>query len=69
MNILLVIADLGLGGAQQVVINLANEFTRQKHGVWIFDVFPDLREKGMTDRINREVKLITKNYKDLKLSK
>ena len=45
MNILLVIADLGLGGAQQVVINLANEFTRQKHKVWIFDVFPDLREK------------------------
>ena len=69
MNILLVIADLGLGGAQQVVINLANEFTRQKHKVWIFDVFPDLREKGMTDRIDKEVKLISKNYKDLKLSK
>jgi len=45
MNILLVIADLGLGGAQQVVINLANEFTRQSHRVWIFDAYPDLRAK------------------------
>ena len=69
MNILLVIADLGLGGAQQVVINLANEFTRQKHRVWIFDVFPDLREIGMVDRINSEVKLISKKYNQLKLSK
>ena len=61
MNILLVIADLGLGGAQQVVINLANEFTRQRHSVWLFDVYPEMREKGMVERINSEVKLISKN--------
>ena len=69
MNILLVIADLGVGGAQQVVINLANEFVRQSHRVWIFDVYPDLRVKGMVDRINSEVKLISKNYNELRLSK
>jgi glycosyltransferase involved in cell wall biosynthesis len=69
MNILLVIADLGVGGAQQVVINLANEFVRQSHRVWIFDVYPDLRVKGMVDRIDREVELISKNYNELKLSK
>ena len=69
MNILLVIADLGLGGAQQVVINLANEFTRQSHRVWIFDVYPDLRAKGMVDRISSEVKIISNNYNDLRLSK
>ena len=69
MNILLVIADLGVGGAQQVVINLANELVRQSHRVWIFDVYPDLRVKGMVDRINSEVELISKNYNELKLSK
>jgi glycosyltransferase involved in cell wall biosynthesis len=69
MNILLVIADLGLGGAQQVVINLANEFIRQQHRVWIFDVDPNLREKGMVDRIDRDVNLVSENYKDFKLSK
>ena len=69
MNILLVIADLGLGGAQQVVINLANEFTRQRHSVWLFDVYPEMREKGMVERINSEVKLISKKYDQLKLSK
>jgi L-malate glycosyltransferase len=69
MNILLVIADLGVGGAQQVVINLANEFVRQSHRVWIFDIYPDLRVKGMVERIDSKVKLISKKYNQLKLSK
>jgi glycosyltransferase involved in cell wall biosynthesis len=69
LNILLVIADLGLGGAQQVVINLANEFVRQKNKVWIFDIYPELREKGMTKRMNKEVHLISHNYNDIKLDK
>jgi glycosyltransferase involved in cell wall biosynthesis len=69
MNILLVIADLGVGGAQQVVINLANEFVRQSHRVWIFDVYPDLRVKGMVERMDSEVKLVSKNYNELRLSK
>ena len=51
------------------MINLANEFVRQSHRVWIFDVYPDLRVKGMVDRINSEVKLISKNYNELRLSK
>lgn len=68
MKILLVVSDLALGGAQQVVINLANEFVRQSHRVWIFDIYPDLRVKGMVDRIDSEVKLISKNYNELKLS-
>ena len=68
MNILIVVSDLGLGGAQQVVINLANEFVRQSHRVWIFDIYPDLRVKGMVDRIDSEVELISKNYNELKLS-
>lgn len=69
MNILLVIADLGLGGAQQVVINLANEFVRQKHKVWLFDIYPELREKGMVKRMNKEVHLISRNYNDIKPEK
>ena len=68
MNILLVIADLGLGGAQQVVINLANEFERQNHKVWIFDIKPELRAEGMVSRINKKVTLISRNSKDLKLN-
>lgn len=69
MNILLVIADLGLGGAQQVVINLANELVRQSHRVWIFDVYPELRVKGMVERINSKVSLINKDYNNFQLSK
>lgn len=58
MNILLVIADLGLGGAQQVVINLANELVRQGHCVWIYDVYPELRKEGMIQKIDSDVHLI-----------
>ena len=36
MKILLVVSDIALGGAQQVVINLANELVRQNHNIWIF---------------------------------
>lgn len=62
MNILLVIADLGLGGAQQVVINLANELTRQGHNVWVYDVFPELRKSGMIKKISPRVRLINNAY-------
>ena len=62
MNILLVVSDLALGGAQQVVINLANELVRQNHNVWIFDVQPEYRVEGMTSRLDNKVNLISKNY-------
>ncbi|MDG1798427.1 MAG: hypothetical protein P8H35_07655 [Flavobacteriales bacterium] len=62
MKILLVVSDLALGGAQQVVINLANELVRQNHNVWIFDVQPEYRVEGMTSRLDNKVNLISKNY-------
>ena len=62
MKILLVISDLALGGAQQVVINLANELVRQNHNVWIFDVQPEYRVEGMISRLDNKVNLISKNY-------
>ncbi|MDA9808744.1 glycosyltransferase family 4 protein [Flavobacteriales bacterium] len=68
MNILLVIADLGVGGAQQVVINLANELVRQSHRVWIFDVHPEIRNEGMLERLSQKTYLISKNYSEVKLS-
>jgi glycosyltransferase involved in cell wall biosynthesis len=68
LNILLVIADLALGGAQQVVINLANELVNQNHKVWIFDIEPEIRSKGMLERVNHKVHIISKNYMDFKLS-
>ena len=68
MNILLVIADLGLGGAQQVVINLANELVRQNHNVWIFDAQPEYRVEGMISRLENKVNLISKNYGEEHLS-
>lgn len=62
MNILLIASDLGLGGAQQVVINLANELVNQKHKVWIFDAQPEFRVEGMISRFDSKVNLISKNY-------
>jgi glycosyltransferase involved in cell wall biosynthesis len=62
MKILLVVSDLALGGAQQVVINLANELVRQNHNVWIFDVQPEYRVEGMISRLDNKVNLISKNY-------
>ena len=62
MNILLIASDIALGGAQQVVINLANELVRQNHYVWIFDVQPEYRVEGMTSRLDNKVNLISKNY-------
>lgn len=63
-NILLVVADLGLGGAQQVVINLANELINHNHRVWIYDVYPKLRKQGMVSRLNEGVELISKQYSE-----
>jgi glycosyltransferase involved in cell wall biosynthesis len=68
LNILLVIADLALGGAQQVVINLANELVNQNHKVWIFDIKPEIRNKGMLERLNQKTYLISKNYSEVKIS-
>ena len=62
MKILLVVSDLALGGAQQVVINLANKLVRQNHNVWIFDVQPEYRVEGMISRLDNKVNLISKNY-------
>ena len=62
MKILLVVSDLALGGAQQVVINLANELVRQNHYVWIFDVQPEYRVEGIISRLDNKVNLISKNY-------
>ena len=68
MNILLVTADLDLGGAQQVVVNITNEFIRQNHNVWIFDVEPQIRSKGMIERLDEKAHLISKDYNNIKLS-
>ena len=68
MNILIVVSDLGLGGAQQVVINLANELVKQNNNVWIFDIKPEIRNKGMLERLNQKTYLISKNYSEVKLS-
>lgn len=72
MNILIVIADLGLGGAQQVVVNFANELTRQNHNVWVYDIYPLLRKKEVVNKFEKEVIVISKglditpkNYKDI----
>ena len=68
MKILLVVADLGLGGAQQVVVNIANEFIRQNHNVWIFDIEPQIRSKGMIERLDEKAHLISNDYNNIKLS-
>lgn len=68
MNILIVVSDLGLGGAQQVVINLANELVRQNHNVWVFDINPHIRSVGMIERFDKKVFLISKNYSSNNLS-
>ena len=64
MNILITIADLGLGGAQQVVINLANELVRLGHQVILFDVYPELRKEGMVKKIENRVTLISRRFKE-----
>ena len=68
MNILLIVSDLALGGDQQVVINLAYELVRQNHNIWIFDIKPEIRNKGMLERLNQKTYLISKNYSEDKLS-
>lgn len=62
MVILLVVADLGLGGAQQVVINLANGFVHEGHKVGIIDVYPDLRVPGIVERLDPAVNLINPTF-------
>lgn len=62
MNILLVIADLGLGGAQQVVVNLANELAEQGQRVWIYDVYPEMRKNGMVSKLSDRVNLISRKF-------
>lgn len=58
MNILIVIADLNLGGAQQVVINLSNELSKRNHKVWIYDVYPELRMNEVINKIDKKIQIV-----------
>ncbi|MDW7695818.1 glycosyltransferase family 4 protein [Flammeovirgaceae bacterium SG7u.111] len=59
MKILLVVADLGLGGAQQIVVHLANGLVNVKNEVYVLDVYPYLRKREITSQLNEKVNLIS----------
>lgn len=62
MNILFIVADLGLGGAQQIVVNLTNSFAVRGHTVFLYDVFPDLRRKEIVNKLNSDVHLVSRHF-------
>jgi glycosyltransferase involved in cell wall biosynthesis len=64
MTILIAIADLGLGGAQQIVINLSNSLVNKGHRILLFDVFPDLRKEGMIRKLDKQIELISPKYSE-----
>jgi glycosyltransferase involved in cell wall biosynthesis len=68
LNILLVVSDLDFGGAQQIVVNLANELVKQQHDVCVFDVFPEKRQNGMLSKFDKNVNVITKDFGKIELS-
>jgi glycosyltransferase involved in cell wall biosynthesis len=57
MNILIVVSDLGLGGAQKVVISLANGLIG-KHNIYLYDLFPEKRRPELYAEISERVKVI-----------
>ena len=59
MNILIAIADLGLGGAQKVAISLANGLAK-KHRVFLYDLSPEKRKSEFISEISDKVSLL--NY-------
>lgn len=52
MKILLVIADLGIGGAQSIVVTLANGLFQQGDEVTVLDIYPLLRKNDIIKRLH-----------------
>jgi glycosyltransferase involved in cell wall biosynthesis len=57
MNILIVISDLGLGGAQKVAISLANGLA-ERHRVFLYDISPEVRKAEFIAEISGKVSLV-----------
>lgn len=62
MEILLVVSDLGLGGAQQVVVHLANGLAKKGQNVFLLDVYPYLRKKEVLMQLSEKINLISPKF-------
>jgi len=70
MNILFVIANLGVGGAQSFLLRLVSAFPKE-HNIYIYDVHPKQLETEILSNLTQNVKIFSSLYEriEIKLKK
>lgn len=58
MNILIVVPDLSIGGAEVTAVNLANNFVKLGHSVFFFECYFN-RNKELINELNKDVQIVT----------
>jgi len=67
MNILFVIPNLGLGGAQSFLLRLLSAFPKE-HNIYLYDVHPKQKEAEILTNLTKNIKIYSSVYERLEIS-
>ena len=70
MNILFVIASLGVGGAQSFLLRMLSAFPKE-HNIYLYDVHPKQREDEILSNLTADIPIFSSKYEriEIKLQK
>ncbi len=66
MNILFVIANLGVGGAQSFLLRMLSAFPKE-HNIYLYDVHPKQREKEILTNLTKKIPVFSSKYERFEL--
>ena len=67
MNILFVIANLGVGGAQSFLLRMLSAFSKE-HNIYLYDVHPKQRENEILTNLTSNIKIFSSPYERLEIT-
>ena len=66
MNVLFIIPNLGVGGAQSFLLRMLSAFPRE-HKIYLYDVHPKQREKEILSNLSVNIKIYSSKYERIEL--
>jgi glycosyltransferase involved in cell wall biosynthesis len=66
MNILFVIASLGVGGAQSFLLRMLSEFP-DGHNIYLYEVHPKKREPEILSNLTRKIPIYSSKYEQIEI--
>ena len=66
MNILFVIASLGVGGAQSFLLRMLSAFP-EEHNIYLYDVHPKQKEDEILSNLTKDIKIFSSKYEQFEL--